>query len=29
MESAVSTATRHRERIMRDLSNADGPIASD
>jgi ABC-2 type transport system permease protein len=28
MESAVSTATHHRERIMRDLSNADGPIAS-
>jgi ABC-2 type transport system permease protein len=29
MESAVSTATTHRERIMRDLSNAEGPIASD
>jgi ABC-2 type transport system permease protein len=28
MESAVSTATHHRERIIRDLSNADGPIAS-
>jgi ABC-2 type transport system permease protein len=28
MDSAVSTATHHRERIMRDLSNADGPIAS-
>jgi ABC-2 type transport system permease protein len=29
MESAVSTAIRYRERIMRDLSNNDGPIASD
>ena len=29
MESAVSTAVQHRERILRDLSNADGPIASD
>jgi ABC-2 type transport system permease protein len=29
MESAVSTATKHRERIIHDLSNADGPIASD
>ena len=29
LESAVSTAIQHRERIMRDLSNADGPIASD
>jgi ABC-2 type transport system permease protein len=29
MESAVSTAIKHRERIMRDLSNNDGPIASD
>jgi hypothetical protein len=29
MESAVSTAIRHRERIMHDLSNNDGPIASD
>jgi ABC-2 type transport system permease protein len=28
MDSAVSTATHHRERIMRDLSNADGPITS-
>ncbi|MCX6629105.1 MAG: hypothetical protein NTW28_15920 [Candidatus Solibacter sp.] len=28
MESAVSTATKHRERIVRDLSNADGPITS-
>jgi ABC-2 type transport system permease protein len=28
MESAVSTARHQRERIMRDLSNADGPIAS-
>jgi len=29
MESAVSTAIKHRERIIHDLSNADGPIASD
>jgi ABC-2 type transport system permease protein len=29
MESAVSTAIRHRERIMHDLSHSDGPIASD
>jgi hypothetical protein len=29
MESAVSTAIKHRERIMHDLSNNDGPIASD
>ncbi len=29
LESAVSTAIRHRERIMHDLSNADGPITSD
>jgi hypothetical protein len=29
MESAVSTAIKHRERIVRDLSNAEGPIASD
>jgi ABC-2 type transport system permease protein len=29
MESAVSTATKHRERIMHDLSSNDGPIASD
>jgi ABC-2 type transport system permease protein len=29
MESAVSTAMKHRERILHDLSNADGPIASD
>jgi ABC-2 type transport system permease protein len=29
MESAVSTAIRQRERILHDLSNADGPIASD
>jgi ABC-2 type transport system permease protein len=28
MESAVSTAMKHRERIMHDLSSADGPIAS-
>jgi ABC-2 type transport system permease protein len=29
MESAVSTAVKHRERILHDLSNAGGPIASD
>jgi ABC-2 type transport system permease protein len=29
LESAVNTATRHRERILRDLSRGDGPIASD
>ena len=29
MESAVSTALKHRERILHDLSNADGPIVSD
>jgi ABC-2 type transport system permease protein len=29
MESAVSTATKHRERILHDLSSNDGPIASD
>ena len=29
MESAVSTAMKHRERIMHDLSSNDGPIASD
>jgi hypothetical protein len=29
MESAVSTAISQRERILQDLSNADGPIASD
>ena len=29
MESAVSTAIKHRERIIHDLSNADGPIVSD
>jgi ABC-2 type transport system permease protein len=29
LESAVATAMRHRERIMHDLSNADGPMASD
>jgi ABC-2 type transport system permease protein len=29
MESAVSTAIQHRERILHDLSTADGPIASD
>jgi ABC-2 type transport system permease protein len=28
MESAVATATKHRERIMHDLSAADGPITS-
>jgi ABC-2 type transport system permease protein len=28
LESAVSTATKHRERIIHDLSNADGPIAN-
>jgi ABC-2 type transport system permease protein len=29
LESAVNTATRQRERILRDLSRGDGPIASD
>ena len=29
MESAVSTAIQHRERILHDLSNAGGPIVSD
>jgi ABC-2 type transport system permease protein len=29
MDSAVSSAIKHRERIVRDLSNAEGPIASD
>ncbi len=29
MESAVSTAVKHRERIIHDLSNADGPVVSD
>ena len=29
MDSAVATAEKHRERILRDLSNNDGPIASD
>jgi ABC-2 type transport system permease protein len=28
MESAVATTIKHRERILHDLSNADGPIAS-
>jgi hypothetical protein len=28
MESAVATATKDRERIMHDLSAADGPITS-
>jgi hypothetical protein len=29
LESAVSTAIQHRERIMQDLSSAGGPMASD
>jgi ABC-2 type transport system permease protein len=29
MESAVSTATKHRERILRELSGGEGPIASE
>jgi ABC-2 type transport system permease protein len=29
LESAVATAIRHRERILHDLSNTEGPIASD
>jgi ABC-2 type transport system permease protein len=29
MESAVATAFRHRERILHELSNAGGPVASD
>jgi ABC-2 type transport system permease protein len=29
MESAVSTAIKHRERILHDLSNAGGPVVSD
>jgi ABC-2 type transport system permease protein len=29
MDSAVATAILHRERIIRDLSGADGPITSD
>ena len=28
MESAVATATKHRERIMHDLSAAEGPVTS-
>ena len=28
IESAVATAMKHRERIVRDLSNSDGPIAT-
>jgi ABC-2 type transport system permease protein len=29
MESAVATAIKHRERILHELSNAGGPVASD
>ena len=29
LESAVATAIQHRERILHDLSNTDGPIAGD
>jgi hypothetical protein len=28
LESAVSSALKHRERIIRDLSNNDGPVAT-